>query len=322
MPDPGGAYTNWEQAAVTIQDAVNAAAVNDTVWVGAGHYDAPTIPSNCYGPSVVVISRAITLRSSNGVPDSTIIDGGGLYRGLAIRTLGNTTNVFVVDGFTFTNGWSTKALITDCVFQGNRELRTAININNGGGVMYASNGRHTFRNTLMYNNGTAGNSGGALYTFVSSGGDPSYCVLTLINCTLVGHSVGGGIHARRSNWTLTVSNSIVYSNVPNFTGNAASMGPGGAVTNLFIYYSCTVTNGLSGTFPASNTTNNPAFVNDAANDFQLSPGSPCINTGTNQAWMNEALDLDKHARLDRFSGKADMGCYEYQPRSMTFKLMD
>ena len=39
---PAGPYTSWETAASNIQDAVNAAANNSTVWVGAGRYTVPT----------------------------------------------------------------------------------------------------------------------------------------------------------------------------------------------------------------------------------------------------------------------------------------
>ncbi len=55
----------------------------------------------------------------------------------------------------------------------------------------------------------------------------------------------------------------------------------------------------------------PQFVNFISGNYRLGAASPCVNTGTNQAWMPDALDLDGHSRLDRFSRLADMGCYEF-----------
>ena len=57
-----------------------------------------------------------------------------------------------------------------------------------------------------------------------------------------------------------------------------------------------------------NTTQNPAFSNAANDDYRLSPGSPCIDAGTN-AVVATAEDLDGHPRI--VFGTADMGAYEY-----------
>ena len=82
---PSYPYTTWESAALHIQDAVDAATTNDTVWVGAGRYTAPPNFTNFGGSNVVFINRPLTLRSSNGVPASTVIDGQGSCRGIAVR---------------------------------------------------------------------------------------------------------------------------------------------------------------------------------------------------------------------------------------------
>jgi hypothetical protein len=36
--------------------------------------------------------------------------------------------------------------------------------------------------------------------------------------------------------------------------------------------------------------------------------------------MAGAVDLDERSRIDRFSGKVDMGCYEYLPSGTAFTL--
>jgi hypothetical protein len=62
-----------------------------------------------------------------------------------------------------------------------------------------------------------------------------------------------------------------------------------------------------------NIINNPLFVDRGNNNYRLSKDSPCRNTGMNESWMTNAVDLAGYRRLDRFSGLVDMGCYEYVP---------
>jgi hypothetical protein len=109
-----------------------------------------------------------------------------------------------------------------------------------------------------------------------------------------------------------VLNSILYTNA--YQNIAASVGPGTTVTNLFMYYSLiSPTNGIIGALDASNTmTNNPGFVNYAANDFRLAPSSPCINKGSNQVWMTGTLDVGGKPRISPVTGgTVDMGAYEF-----------
>ena len=84
-----------------------------------------------------------------------------------------------------------------------------------------------------------------------------------------------------------------------------------SVTNLEAYYSCGVgyTNGGS---VSGNITNDPLFQDAAGGDYRLTPNSPCVNTGTNGSWtISLPTDRDGRRRVDFFSGKVDMGCYEY-----------
>lgn len=64
----------------------------------------------------------------------------------------------------------------------------------------------------------------------------------------------------------------------------------------------------------------PQFVDTNTANYQLTSSSPCINAGVNQAWMNGAVDLNGRSRIDRFSGQADMGCYEYLPSGVIFGI--
>ena len=102
---PAYPYTTWATAASNIQDAVNAASPNATVWVGAGRY---TVPTNAVisdgGTNVIYLDKLLTLRGYSGIPEDTVIDGGGSNRGVAVYyNRDNFTNCFVLNGFTITN---------------------------------------------------------------------------------------------------------------------------------------------------------------------------------------------------------------------------
>ena len=59
-----------------------------------------------------------------------------------------------------------------------------------------------------------------------------------------------------------------------------------------------------------NIADDPEFVNAVIADYRLADGSPCIDAGTNQAWMASSDDLGGGARIA--NGIVDMGAYEFQ----------
>jgi len=118
-------YTNWAMAATNIQNAINAATNNDTVWISNGVYQLT---------NQVTFSSAsnnnMIIKSVNG-PAVTVIDANN-YSGkpvtnrcLDIGTASNNT----FSGLTFANGQSTRSgagisfaqatTITNCVFVSN-----------------------------------------------------------------------------------------------------------------------------------------------------------------------------------------------------------
>jgi hypothetical protein len=426
-------YTNWSMAASNIQDAVNQ--LDDTnypatVWVGAGRYTVPPNAVDYKGTNVVYINKPVTLRSSNSVPESTIIDGGGAYRGIAVDYNYDTFNRFVIDGFTISNGYvaisatnggagilfnsgtytavvqnclicnntvtSTPAtlrtdgggglfiqsrpafspvyyVISNCTFRGNRVLfnnqtgggggaylitsrggridnclieNNSVTDGAGGGLLYFGASPfipHEIRNSVIRNNtqNSPGNAelggGGIEFTYQSAvrmwnclvynnwsgvqgggifnmkGGYP----LELYNCTVVSNrapagSSAGGFQGRMAGDTIKMVNSIVCSNVSGAYPDIYI-----PVNNLSSFTNCCITStNYAGTnivgMGTGNITNSPKFVNFPAQDFHLSSGSPCINTGTNLAWMDGAVDLDGNARISpKSGGTVDMGAYEF-----------
>ncbi|MDD5482077.1 MAG: choice-of-anchor Q domain-containing protein [Kiritimatiellae bacterium] len=59
---------------------------------------------------------------------------------------------------------------------------------------------------------------------------------------------------------------------------------------------------------ANNIELNPQFAGKDSGNFRLANDSPCVNSGTNQDWMTNAVDLDGSPRI-RY-GRVDMGAYE------------
>jgi len=94
-----------------------------------------------------------------------------------------------------------------------------------------------------------------------------------------------------------MDNCIVYGN------SATNSGDNWDHYSPEISYSCTTPDPGSGT---GNITNDPQFV--GGGDYHLLSNSPCINTGTNAAWMIGGVDLDGSNRIQKVV--VDMGAYE------------
>ena len=134
----------------------------------------------------------------------------------------------------------------------------------------------------------------------------------MYNCTFVGCNQGFASTAGQSPELyncISWSNNLADSGVSAFNSCGVA-GPNNNYTNTLL----------------GNTTNNPCFVADGsgyetvhiAGNYRLRASSPCVNKGTNQAWMTNAVDLDGKTRI-RY-GTADMGAYETLYRGAIFKF--
>ncbi|MGA2867028.1 MAG: PKD domain-containing protein [Verrucomicrobiota bacterium] len=191
-------YTNWQTAAQSIQDAIEAAmAAGATVVVADGVYTTGGKAAFGTLTNRVCIDKSLIVRSLHG-PGVTAIAGaespGGGNGDGAIRCayVGNRailSGFTLVNGHTRTNGdWSQEQ--------------------SGGGVWCDEEGAVT--NCVLNANSAGANGGGAL-------------VGTLYNCTVTGNSAvsyGGGVYA--DSWRATPA--LLYN--CTITGNSAWSGAG------------------------------------------------------------------------------------------------
>ena len=166
----------------------------------------------------------------------------------------------------------------------------------GGGVYMTGNAGGLVRNCLLSGNnahtdygGTNWASGGGVYFF--GGG-------TLESSTMSGNTVNGDIsNGGGLTYGGQIRNTIIY-------GNTAATDP-----NYYLDQYAPATFDHCDSTPLPPGTANIASDPDFVNGYHLGAGSPCIDTGTNQAWMTTATDLDGNLRIA--NGIVDMGAFEF-----------
>ncbi len=182
--------------------------------------------------------------------------------------------------------------------RGGRVYRSIISRNvsiSSGGGLYAFEGGY-LENCLIDGNQAGGEGGGGAYLDADA---------AVIYTTVSGNYTtnrGGGLFCARD---VTNINCIVYANSADVSGdNWATSGVGAVFASV-----CT-TPLPSG---SGNFSNNPAFVNIAISNYNLSFGSPCIDAADPSA--APAVDLPGGVRPLDGDGDGtndyDIGCYEY-----------
>ena len=261
------------------------------LWGGSVVVENCLIQSNNaaeYGGGMMV-DNCREVRNCRVVNNQASTMAGGVFMG----SYAGISNCVVMDNSAGGNGGGAyNGRLDNCSIVGNHsdaggggvcasEAHECVFTNNsavgGGGAAWS-----TLYNSLLAGNSATNNGGGSLDG-------------TLYNCTLAGNSAGtegGGASVG------SLNNCIVYNNT---SANGSN------------YFDATFTCSCTAPLPsgAGNRAADPLFVNFAAGNLRLSSNSPCINAGTNQAWMTSATDLDGQPRLYG-GGLVDMGAYEYQ----------
>jgi len=347
--DTANGYPNWEGAATNIQRAVAAATAGDTVLVSNGTYyltnqidiviaitttsvngSSVTIVDGNNYPGKPVTNRCFNLGGGCVLDGFTILNGNALYGGGIVIGAGTIRNSIIISNqcqsssgaggagiYASANTFICNSVISynvasnaaNCsgggIFSSGVISNCIINANKVWGVNYGKGGGAYLNGGFIYNSLIVGN-----YANNWAGG---VAVGTVINCTIISNtadSLGGGIMQTKC------LNSIIYFNICGSSSNYPSDAWAAPyATNCCI---APVTGLLVGS--TNNTDLNPLFVDYVGGNYRLAPNSPCVNTGTNQNWMTNAVDLDNHSRIDRFSGIVDMGCFEYLPSGTMYSV--
>ena len=297
------------------------ASVTITNCIIRGNYSGTGIGGVLIGVNCVVFNSTI----SDNVVGAYYGAGIGSYASLTNITI---SNCFIVNnmswgsqdptcggGVCIYNGGANNKIIS-CVITGNVLRGTAAKNPRGGGVFISGAGKCDIINCNI--SGNSATNGGGIYetgpAYISvqncliagnmsaSNGAGIFCTTGLIeNCTIASNCAdvsGGGLYM--NTLSATGINNIIYFNTAgvsanNFTNTAGNTG---------LNYSCVI--------PAvggeGNITNDPRLVDLAGGNYRLCVNSPCVNAGTNQAWMTGTVDLDGSQRI-RY-GIVDMGAYE------------
>ena len=319
----------------TIQEAIDVAKQNDSIFVSPGRYIE----------NINFKGKNVKVRSTEGI-SNTVIDGDG--KGSTVTFNGGESETTILDGFTIINGSKSGILCDSSSSPTLQNLRiTNSHSSYGGGIGCLNNSSPFINNvTLIGNNASYG---GGIYCWNNS--SPH-----LRNVRITGNfaTVGGGLSCSSSSNpllenVLIVQNSAAYGggveilflSSPIFknvtiANNTSALSLGGMYCNVSldpklintivwnnplaaVYFetintpnSITVSysdieggrNGIKdnnhGTvnWLNGNINSNPLFQNPDAGDFRLQLASPCINKGDSSAIYN---DYD--------GSRNDMGAY-------------
>lgn len=302
----------------TIQAAINAADGGDVIIAAAG----------VYAEHISFMGKAVTLRSADPLDAATVAATviNGTDNGTCVSFSNGEGTDSVLKGFTIRNGFATQGggvyclgaspTISDCVFINNWG-------NSSGGGICNMSGSHPkiARCTFIANVGE--DFGGGIYNYpgcspvitnclfidnsagVWNGRDtPATGSPVIVNCTFARNIFFGIVNYMSSTF---VANSILWDTTPFYNTG---------VTPGVLY--CNVRGGWG----TNNINADPCFVSTASSNFRLSPGSPCIDAGSNSLVpIDMTTDRDNAARFwndpdtpDTGEGTppvVDMGAYEY-----------
>jgi hypothetical protein len=319
----------------TIQQAIDAAKQNDSIFVSPGRYIE----------NINFKGKSIKIRSTEGI-SNTVIDGDG--KGSTVTFNSGESETTILDGFTIINGSKSGILCDSSSSPTLKNLRiTSSHSSYGGGIGCLNNSSPSINNvTLIGNNASYG---GGIYCWNNS--SPH-----LRNVRITGNFAtdGGGITCSDSSDpllenVLIVQNSaaygggvcILFSSSPVFrnvtiVNNSSSLSLGGIYCNVSLdpnlintivwnnplaaVYFATINSPNSITVSYSdieggrsgikdnnygtvnwlngNINSNPLFVNPENGDYHLQVGSPCIDKGDSTLTFN---DFD--------GSRNDMGAY-------------
>src|SRR5690606_9828959 len=215
------------------------------------------------------------------ITNNTAIFGGGMYNSVSSSPI--LTNV------TFTNNTANNSGGGMYNYYSSSPILTNVNITNNtaiqGGGMYNSSSSSPVLTNVSITNNTTNNSGGGMYNDLNS--SPILTNVNITNNTANTH--GSGMYNIYSS-SPQVYNSIIYGNTATTGANVNNNSSTPRFYNSLIEGSGGSTAWVAsfGTDNGNNLDTTTSPFTDAANgDYSLAPGSPAIDAGNNQYWINQ-----------------------------------
>ena len=247
------------------------------------------------GGGIYCDSSSPAIKNCRFSKNSATSKGGGTYNyNLSSPTIADCAFYGNISGYGggIANYNSSSAIISNCTFSGNMAGSGGAICNNS----YLGDPSPTITNCIFsINNADFG--GGAI---CNEGQSPA-----ITNCTFYRNvaDMGGGIHNFESKATIT--NCILWDDTPDEIHNESSA-PMVTYSDIKGYY---------GPPGDHNIDMPPGFVKPGTGDFHLGSGSPCIDTGTNDATELPDTDFEGAPRIvdgnRDGTATADMGADEY-----------
>ena len=296
--------TDWQNAFLTIEEALDKASQGDCIWVAEGNYMPPK------GKSYVIDYDSVEIYGGFGAWETNLNERNYTLHRTVMN--GNGSNVIVFDGSTdYTNnacGVSRDARVDGFIIRGG----TA---SDGAGILFKNGASGTVANSIVTGN-TATNFGGGIYIGNGyNGGCAGRTGDALIYNTEISHnraSTGAGIYNDGSAF-LSVNNTVsgniaqtaagFYNNGGNpgmrntiIWGNLTNGALGADVLNenggMPVWKHCNVGgwNATLGKDDGGNIDRNPVFYRKGYDDdltprsdgnYRLSSSSPSVNSGYN-----------------------------------------
>ncbi len=328
-PTPTGAgdCSSWAHACA-LTDAIDSAESDDEVWVMAGIYGPIGLKD---GVRIIggFAGNETNASQSNHLANVTALDGGGTHT--VVIGVNNPPST-LLRGFHIRNGLAplydggggmyledSSPTVVQCVFEDNQSdfVGGAVYIpytfpltfprprfvncvfrNNGrgtslldvepfgGGAVYASQGSLTFINCVFHHN-RAGDGGAFLIG--------NFALATFVNCTFAYNTAfhrGGAIVDEEGR--IGLYNSILWGNTRMRDPDGPDPQPAVPVPDQIYHasaaYNCDIQGGWDN--GSNNIDADPLFQDVAGGNFNLQPGSPCQDTGSNAYLPADDADLD------------------------------
>ena len=221
------------------------------------------------------------------------------------NTISNNSNNASSDGGGISVGFTGPTLIRGNIIVGNKATQ-------GGGIGISSGYNVTITQNLIAGNSSS--RGGGIYWIVPAVGG----IVSVTNNTIVDNSAiqnGSAIYAEGNDGTSPVKNNVIIGKTGQaaiYCGNFNDNNPPILAFNNVFSAQASAYSGFCGdpTGANGNISAAPLFVDQAAQNLRLLPGSPGIDAGTN-AVVGFSVDLDSFPRIFPSGGTVDMGAYEF-----------